>query len=121
MTGLFELLKKIQSKPGMYIGSPSATDLRLFLAGYRFARGEMGLTSTEEEVDFYRNFQPWLQKRMNVQTTNAWDKIILIQSANEQAAFQAFFQLLTEFCQRDKAQDHPALCTQAPAEVEKVA
>jgi hypothetical protein len=60
-------------------------------------------------------------KMMNVQTMNAWDKIILIQSANEQAAFQAFFQLLTEFRQRDQSQDDSALLTQALAEVEKVA
>jgi hypothetical protein len=61
MGSLFELLTKIQAKPGMYLGSASVTNLRLFLVGYRFARGELKIPSTDDEIDFYRNFQPWLQ------------------------------------------------------------
>ena len=105
MGSLFELLTKIQAKPGMYLGSASVTNLRLFLVGYRFARGELKIPSTEEEIDFYRNFQPWLQIKLNVHTANSWDKIILIQSINEQEAWTSFFNLLNEFRQRDKSQD----------------
>jgi hypothetical protein len=97
MSSLFDLLEKIQTKPGMYIGSASVTSLRLFLTGYRFSRAELNVPSTEEEINFYRNFQPWLQTKLNVHTANSWDKIILIQSINEQEAWNSFFKLLAEF------------------------
>ena len=123
MGSLFELLEKIQAKPGMYLGSASVTNLRLFLVGYRFARGELKIPSTDEEIDFYRNFQPWLQIQLNVRTTNSWDKIILIQSINEQEAWQSFFNLLDDFRKRDKSQDiEPMVVNVSSLEnVEKVA
>jgi len=46
--------------------------------GYRFSRSELGITNTETESDFYKNFQPWLQNRLSIHTVNAWDKIILL-------------------------------------------
>jgi hypothetical protein len=100
MSNLFELLDKVQTKPGMYLGSASVTSLRLFLVGYRFSRAELNVPSTEEEINFYRNFQPWLQAKLNVHTANSWDKIILIQSINEQEAWDSFFNLLVEFRQQ---------------------
>ena len=33
--GLFEILAKIKTKPGMYIGHSSVSDLFFFLAGYK--------------------------------------------------------------------------------------
>jgi hypothetical protein len=48
MGGLYEVLSKIQSRPGMYIGKPSITVLRHFLVGYEFARSELGIESTDE-------------------------------------------------------------------------
>ena len=105
MDRLFTLLEKIKAKPGLYIGLASITNLRLFLLGYRFAKSEMGVVSTDTESDFYKNFQPWLQTRLSVQTVNSWDKIILLKCVDDKAAFNYFFQLLDEFCQRDKNQD----------------
>jgi Trp operon repressor len=43
--------------------------------------------------------------KLNVHTANSWDKIISLQSINEQEAWQSFFNLLNEFLQRDKNQD----------------
>ena len=106
MGGLFEFLERVKEKPGMYLGTASVTHLRLFLVGYRFAAiAELNITSSDEEVDFYRNFQPWLKKRLRVYTTNSWDKIILIQSANEKEAFQSVFVFLDEFRQREPSED----------------
>jgi hypothetical protein len=87
------------------IGKASIGDLRMFIVGYRFARSEAKLPPTEAENDFYKNFQPWLQLRLNVRTSNAWDKIILFTVPNEQQAFDYFFQLLEEFTARDRKQD----------------
>jgi hypothetical protein len=105
MSSLFALLEKIKNKPGLYVGKTSITELRMFIVGYRFARSELNIQNTEAESDFYKNFQPWLQIRLNVRTSNSWDKIILFTVINEKQAFDYFFQLLSEFQQRDPSQD----------------
>lgn len=104
MSTLFNLLDKIKIKPALYLGTSSITHLRMFILGYRFARSEMGITNTEAESDFYKNFQPWLQNRLSIHTVNGWDKIILLTCIDEKAAFDFFFNLLDEFLQRDRSQ-----------------
>lgn len=122
MSTLFDLLEKIKTKPGLYLGTASITNLRMFLLGYRFARMEAGITNTEAESDFYKNFQPWLQNRLSIRTVNAWDKLILLTCIDEKAAFDYFFQLLNEFLQRDKSQDiDPMLIESSSNDTEQVA
>jgi hypothetical protein len=122
MGKLFELLKRIEAKPGLYLGSASITSLRMFILGYRYAQSEMGMASTEAESDFYKQFQPWLQNRLSIYTVNAWDKVILLTCINEKAAFDYFFQLLEYFLQRDKSQDvDPILAKSTSNDTEKVA
>jgi hypothetical protein len=120
MNTLFNLLEKIKRKPALYLGNTSITDLRMFILGYRFARSEMGISNSEAESDFYKNFQPWLQNRLSIRTVNAWDKIILLTSIDEKAAFDYFFQLLDEFIQRDRSQDIDPILVNSQ-EAEKVA
>ncbi len=120
MNTLFNLLEKIKRKPALYLGKTSITDLRMFIVGYRFARAEMGISNSEAESDFYKNFQPWLQNRLSIRTVNAWDKIILLTSIDEKAAFDYFFQLLDEFLQRDRSQDIDPILVNSQ-ETEKVA
>lgn len=122
MSTLFNLLEKIKTKPSLYLGTASITNLRMFILGYRFARSEMNITNAEAESDFYKNFQPWLQNRLSIRTVNAWDKIILLTCLDEKAAFDYFFQLLDEFIQRDKSQDiDPILVEFSSKDTEKVA
>jgi hypothetical protein len=117
MNALFNLLEKIKIKPALYLGTTSITDLRMFIVGYRYARSEMGISNTEAESDFYKNFQPWLQNRLSIRTVNAWDKIILLTCIDEKAGFDYFFQLLDEFLQRDRSQDiDPILVNSQDAE-----
>lgn len=122
MSPLFELLDKIKTKPGLYLGTASITNLRMFILGYRFARSELKMTNTETESDFYKHFQPWLQNHLSIRTVNGWDKIILLTCIDEKAAFDYFFQLLDEFIQRDKSQDiDPLLRKSSSKNTEKVA
>jgi hypothetical protein len=122
MSTLFELLEKIKSKPALYLGTASITNLRMFILGYRFARSEVGITNTEAETDFYKNFQPWLQNRLSIRTVNSWDKIILLTCVDEKAGFDYFFQLIDEFIQRDRNQDmEPILAEPTIQNSEKVA
>jgi hypothetical protein len=102
---IFELLEKINQKPGLYIGTASITALRHFLVGYKFARQEIGILPGDAELDFYQEFQPWLQNRFHLQTINSWDKILLFKFLDEKTAFANFFLLLEEFRHRDKSQD----------------
>jgi len=71
MSGFYALLKKIEARPGLYIGSPSVSNLFMFLAGYQFSRAEQGLPVTAEEEAF-AEFQPWLQQRFGLETTASW-------------------------------------------------
>ena len=124
MSTLFDLLEKIKTKPGLYLGTASITNLRMFILGYRLARSELSISNTEAESDFHKNFQPWLQNRLSIRTVNAWDKIILLTSIDEKAAFDYFFQLLDEFLQRDKSQDIDPILVESclkDTEIEKVA
>lgn len=121
MGTLFDLLNKIKTKPALYLGNTSITNLRMFILGYRFARSELDIASTESESDFYKNFQPWLQNRLSIRTVNAWDKLILLTCIDEKAAFDYFFQLLDEFLLRDKNQDTDPILVEPSSTNEKVA
>jgi hypothetical protein len=103
MSGLFDLLEKIKTRPGMYIGKSSVSDLFVFLAGYKTAKREFGIEPTEQENEFYGEFQPWLQKRFQVQSVNSWAKIIMLYSVDEREGFEYFFQLLDEFWRRNES------------------
>ena len=97
MNGLFEVLQKIKQQPGMYLGRPSVSDLFMFLVGYEFARSQMGVELTPEEVAFYEEFQPWLQRRLGVRSVTSWAKLIMLSCHDERAGFEKFFQLLYQF------------------------
>jgi hypothetical protein len=99
MSSLFETLEKIKARPGMYIGRASVSDLFMFIVGYRTAREELGVEPTETELNFYGEFQPWLQQRLKMTTSNSWAKMIELGCGNEQEAFERFFELLSEFLQ----------------------
>jgi hypothetical protein len=105
MIGVFEILEKIKTKPGMYLGRPSVSDLFMFLVGYECSRSELGIESTPEEDDFYGEFQPWLQKKLGITTVTAWSKMIMLYCHDEKAGFEYFFSLLDEFKQRDRSLD----------------
>ena len=71
MVDYYELLKQIQKKPGLYIGTPSISSLYMFLNGYQFARQQLHEPLTMQEREF-REFQPWLQKKFNLKTSQSW-------------------------------------------------
>ncbi|MHC5861256.1 hypothetical protein [Nostoc sp.] len=102
MSGVYEILAKIQAKPGMYIGRPSVSDLFMFLVGYECSRSELGIENTEDEEDFYGEFQPWLQKKLGITTVSSWSKMIMLYCHDERAGFEKFFNLLDEFKQRNQ-------------------
>jgi hypothetical protein len=101
--GLLEILRQVEVRPGMYLGQPSVDHLFMFLVGYKTARRELGIELTEQEEDFCGEFQPWLQRKYQVQTVVSWAQIILMHSGDETEAFQMFFKLLDEFLNRNES------------------
>lgn len=101
MSGLYEVLQKIKTRPGMYIGKASVSYLFHFLVGYEFARGELDIEPTEWENDFHENFQPWVQEKYHVSTSNSWAKIIMLHCGSEKEGLETFYELLDEFQNRD--------------------
>jgi hypothetical protein len=93
---LYEMLARIQQRPGMYLGQCSITRLRSFLDGYIGAREDLGIALTEQEKNLGR-FQDWIQERFKITSTQGWDSIILFYSADERDALDLFFQLFEQF------------------------
>lgn len=109
MSGLYDILIKIKNNPGQCLGETSLPYLFVFLNGRKIARQDLGIEISPEERDFYREFQPWIQKKLKVKTTNSWANIIQLFCINDREAFKYFFELLTEFKQREKASEPPAI------------
>lgn len=103
MSGLFEVLEKIQKSPGLYLGRPSVSDLFTFLAGYECARSEQGIELTDAEEAFWDEFQPWLQNKLGIASVTSWAKLIMLSCHDEKAGFELFFRLMDEFKQRNQA------------------
>jgi hypothetical protein len=95
MSSFYELIRRIQKRPSMYLGKPSINNLQAFLAGYSLARQELN-TPDLDESDF-EGFQSWVQKKFNISSSQSWDKIILFFSEDENSALITFFRLLDEF------------------------
>jgi hypothetical protein len=102
---LYQILREIEARPGMFLGQCSITRLRSFLDGYRSARADLGLPITEQERAF-AGFQAWLQLKFQVTSSHGWDSIISLQSSDEQAALRLFFQLLQQFQQDQTIAPH---------------
>lgn len=95
--GLFEILAKIKTKPGMYIGHSSLSDLFIFLAGYKTARRELGVNPTDRELVFYESFHEFVQDCYQIHSSKSWAKIIMTYCSDEKQGFDRFFELLEKF------------------------
>ena len=105
MTRLFELLQKVEKNSGMYLGRQSVSDLFMFLSGYEFARSQVNVELTQEEEDFYNDFQPWLQQKLGVRSVTSWAKLIMLSCHDEKTGFEMFFKFLREFQVRDQVKE----------------
>jgi hypothetical protein len=114
-SGLFEMLAKIKTKPGMYIGHSSVSDLFVFLAGYKTARRELGINPTERELLFYESFHEFVQNCYQIHSSKSWAKIIMLYCSDERQGFvgvaslkeNRFFELLEKFETRSEYRQQP--------------
>lgn len=111
MVDLYALIRNIQKRPAMYLGRASISNLRTFLAGYCFARRQLGVPQTFQEQHF-SEFQAWVQQRFNLTSNQTWDQIILFFSQDESSALEKFFILFDEFTQtEDSSELKPSAAT----------
>ncbi len=101
MLDLYDLIRNIQKRPAMYLGQPSISHLRTFLAGYFLACHQLGKPETEQEKHF-SNFQTWIQQKFKITSSQSWDKIILFFSQDEYKALEQFFELFDEYSTTDR-------------------
>jgi hypothetical protein len=85
----------------------------MFLAGYKTAQQQFGIPLTEQESNFYREFQPWLQHRLGMTTSRSWAKMLEFRSINQQEVFETFFRLLDEFCDELLREGEPISATKS--------
>jgi len=93
---LYNLLARIKQRPGMYLGKVSLTRLKMLLMGYGMSRGELGLQLTQEEKQFAQ-FQQWIQRKYQINSSEGWESIILSQVEDEKLAVDLFFELFEQF------------------------
>jgi hypothetical protein len=52
MVDSYDIIHSIRKRPAMYLGRASISNLRTFLAGYCFARPQIGIPQTQQEQQF---------------------------------------------------------------------
>ncbi|WP_201789141.1 hypothetical protein [Scytonema hofmannii] len=118
MLDLYDLIRNIQKRPAMYLGQPSISHLRTFLAGYFFARHQLGEPETNQEKHFV-NFQNWIQEKFKVTSSQSWDKIILFFSQDEHKALEQFFELFDEFSTTNQNEATPVIAQTVHSTIRK--
>ena len=89
MNEFYELLINIKNKPNIYLGKPSLELLRAFISGYVICKNY--------NLDYYPDFQEFIQQKYKIDFTKHWTEIINFFSSNEEEAFYKFYEHLEEF------------------------
>ena len=100
MVDLHDIIRNVQKRPAVYLGGTSIFNLRTFLAGYCFARRQLGIPQTRQGQQF-SEFQTWIQHKFNLPADRTWDRIILSSSPEEHTALDQFVKLFDEFTQTE--------------------
>jgi hypothetical protein len=109
----YQLLDKIKTRPVLYLGKRSIFSLQAFLDGYTCACRQLGIPVTEQEQEF-AEFQDWIEKQFNQQSTRSWARIIVFYSEDKSQALDTFFQLFENFLQRESSLDADTISRHQP-------
>lgn len=94
MDKLYNLVQKIGHRPEIHLGKKSLYLLQSFLHGYIEYHNEI---TGESNYFFLPEFQEYVQKRLNFNTTHSWASIITFYSGSDEDAFEYFYKLIDEF------------------------
>ncbi|WP_445629556.1 hypothetical protein [Nostoc sp. DSM 114167] len=93
-----DFLKKVRSRPGLYLGRKSLTALQALLLGYKQAVVEHNIPEVEQlNCDLEDKFDEWLRKNYHMGNAIGWYLFIINETESEVEAFHRFFELWDEF------------------------
>ena len=73
---IYDVLEKVRTRTGMYIGEQKLENLMSFLAGYRFAMESIGAVNISQP-DFH-GFHDWVAAKYGFyESTSGWARMIL--------------------------------------------
>lgn len=74
---LLPLLKRVRSRPGMYLGDESVKALATFVQAYGQARTDLGVPEfAPSESELLPNFEKWLARELGDSRDVAWHTLI---------------------------------------------
>ena len=88
-----KLLEDMYRRPGVYFGKKSLEALCFSLAGYMLREAELDKNSG----DWFSGFQEFVSAYYGVENSRGWCDVIRFNSADEDEAFEKFYQLLSEY------------------------
>jgi hypothetical protein len=99
MGAILDMIFKIQKRPGIILGRPSASTLYAFLFGFAYARKD----ADPGDFDFLSSFNQWVRNRFRVTSSQGWAKIIEFHSQTEADEMALFWKLLDEYLGQQKS------------------
>jgi hypothetical protein len=93
MGSILDMIDKIRERPGILLGSPSASTLYNFLSGFAYARKE----NCPGDYEFLNDLNRWIRERYQVTSSQGWPKIIEFYSFSEADQMNLFWKLFDEF------------------------
>ena len=91
-SGFLSLLDRIETRPGMFIGTPSLRNLFLFIRGYHCALWE----TASYLLKFDRAFDAFVRQKLGASDVTHWFAA-LSEGVSDREAFDRFFELYHEF------------------------
>ena len=95
---IIDLLMKIKTRPGMYLGTKSLTLLKAYLDGFWHAEALL-CGKTDSVLD---EFPAWIYDKYDIHDTHGWSQIIGFWSTDDAAAFDLFNKHLDQFLAQKK-------------------
>jgi len=96
---IFELVKLIKKRPGMYLESQSATELDYFIRG--FVTAKKTECNDQKDMEAYYCFNRWVCKKTSIEANVSWRRAVVFVEPNEYYAFKRFFDLWEEWSSGD--------------------
>jgi hypothetical protein len=91
-SNIINLLKRIYTKPGVYLGEKTLAGLSSLLAGYTIRLLEEDETDTS-----FSGFQEFIEQKYKINLAYHWSMIISFFNPGEEDAFETFYDLLEEY------------------------
>src|SRR5688572_8097550 len=94
---LVAFLKRVSTRPGMFLGDESVRTLATFIQGYSQARTDLGLPDfVDGESTLLTDFEKWLAAKLGDTRDVAWFTLVATEDPSERNV-RTFFRLLEEF------------------------